>query len=164
MNYRRSVLKITSLLITLILVPLISAATQDSSIKDLGTFSVPHPDGNPDYGWESTRRGIKVGFLVHQCLEGREIVSIQSAPKNPNKAVLLATISGLRDESGQSIVCEQENWFVIESKRLEISYGKRIGVPGTRLVCVRNNLLMVHHFAELVNLGVSKGSNRCSEG
>lgn len=155
-------MKFFYLLITLILTPLIVGASEDSTIKELGVYDTPHPGGNLDYKSSFSFRG-KIGiFLFHQCLEGREIVSVQDIPKNPKKKVLIKGGEGLQNANGNSISCEQKNWFVLGVTRLEKINGN--SAFRAKLFCVRNNLIRVRGNLTVENWGVSSVASRCSSG
>ena len=156
-------MKFFYLLVTLILTPLIVGASEDSTIKDLGSYKVPHPGGNLEYKMTFTFAGESGMFLLHRCLEGRETVSLQGVPKNPKKKTQVWYMLGLRNDDGSSIACEQENWFVFGAHRFEdFKGGAAIHQEDIRLFCVNGNLIRVNNLRGMENLGVSKGSNRCS--
>ena len=149
-------MKFFFLFILLLLVPLIVEGSENSTVKDLGVYDIPHPGSNLDYKFAFTLRGKQGIFLLHQCLEGREIVSVQSIAKNQKKRVIIYGGEAVRNEVGNSISCEQENWFVFSATRLEDQFFKEL-----KLICVRNNLFRVQSF-DLENWGVSSVANRCS--
>ena len=157
-------MKFFYLLITLLLTPLIVGASEDSTIKELGVYDIQHPGGNLDYKSSVTLRGKAGLFLLHQCLEGREIVSLQNIAKNPKKKVFISGVEALQNANGNSISCEQKNWFVLgvtSVENLKPTHGMR---PDLKLFCVRNNLIRVRGFKTVENWGVSSVASRCSSG
>jgi hypothetical protein len=146
-------------LIFLFAFPFPLKASDTNAIVDLGDFSASHPGIDSESGWSLDLAGKRSGyFLLHQCFEGREIVSIQKISKNLKKKPDMLNTRSLQRGSGGTIACHQENWFVFSVKDLEINH---FSGAKPRLFCVGGNLVEVNFFKIWV-LGASDAPNRCS--